>query len=402
MQQQPFSYHKEVRNYFKEQQKTWNWFQNSSVQEKQIKEIKEDILKNTYRLTKPDHDHIFALVEEAKKKLSIENEIFLYQELQQPIPNASVCILEQEVHIVFSGDILNRLSKKELLAVIAHELGHVLFFQIEDRDFENTNRIIHSIANDRSSSQTMIETARLFRLHTELYCDKVALEVVGDVKTVIESLVKASSSLVEVDGKEYLKQANEILSQDKDGSTNLTHPETYIRAKALDIHKKESGEEAIQKIMNNNWGLSRLDLFKQKKLHQLTKEFLELITKPSWIRTDFVFNVCRQYFYDFKYNDERILGDEFHEVLDEADDSLREYFSYILLDISMCDNSLEGVPLGHCFEIAEYLGIAKTFRQLVKKEKRLTVKVLDKQIKESIKSLAEMSENQNESILKDE
>lgn len=401
MEQQAFFYHKNLTEYFKNQIKTWNWFKDAKVQAEQLKKQRTELLKKTYRLTPESEPKLYELVEQAKQKLGIDKKVTLYQELDSVYVNARVSFYEDEIDIVFSGDILKRLHEQELLSVIAHELSHILFFQMQSGEFEVTNRIVHSIANDVNSPQTMIETARLYRLYIELFCDRGSYVVTENIDTVIEALVKVSSGLENVSAKDYLKQAHEIFKEDMGGTSQITHPESFIRARALEIFKNEEPEELINDIIDARWGMEKLDVFKQQLLNEHSLEFLQLICKPNWMRTDSIFTLARQYFPDFNYSNSIVIDEDMVELFDQVDDSIREYFSYILLDFSTADSSLEDLPLGHAFQIAEQFSFHKTFRQLLKNELKLTVKKLDAKIKKAVVAVSEMSENEQESITED-
>lgn len=397
-----FEYHQNLANLFEKQKKIWNWFSSVKVKEKQIEDYKKELLKNTYRLSADSESDIYKLVDIAKSKLHITEEVIMYQELDTFQTNASISYDGKQIHIVISGDLIKRLNEKELLAVIGHELSHFIFQKTENGKYEITNRIITSIANDSRSEQVMIETARLYRLYIELYCDRGAMLVVDDLDVVIQALVKVSTGLNQVSAKNYLQQAHEIFQQENFGSSQQTHPETFIRAVALENWKNEKEESETSKLIDCNWGLNSLDVFKQNKLNKITEKILQIIVKPKWMRTEMNLSVCRQYFHTFNYAENIFIDDELKEDLENIDDTIREYISYLLLDFSFSDSSLENAPLGHTLQIAEDLEFAKTFKQLLKKELKITKKNLDSLIAKSVKQVSELSESEEESILKDE
>lgn len=402
MQLTPFDYHKKLTAHFKNQQKTWEWFSKAEVQEEQLNLYKKELLKNTYRLSEDSEEKIYSLIQQAKKSLGIPQNVIIYQELNSIGNNASVIQLGDEIHITLSGNLLKNLSEKELLSVFAHELSHILFLQLENGDFEVTNRIIRSIANDARSSTVMSETARLYQLYIELFCDKGSLYVVEDLDTVVETLVKVSAGLDRVSAKNYLKQAREIFDQEDEGTQQHSHPETFIRSRALEIIHLKEDEAQIEKMIDANWGLNRLDLFKQEELTSKTKIMLELMTKPKWTHTENMHAMCRNYFPSFHYSSTVVIDKEIEDLFPKVDDTIREYFSYMLLDFCFADSSLEKAPIGHAFQIAEALEFDKTFKQILKKELKLTVKKLKALINEGVKQVSELSESEEESILQDQ
>ena len=78
-------------------------------------------------------------------------------------------------------------------------------------DLEVADRIITAIANNHNSEASYYETARLFKLYTEIFCDRGAYKVIEKIAPVITSLVKASTGLDKVNAESYLKQADEIV-----------------------------------------------------------------------------------------------------------------------------------------------------------------------------------------------
>lgn len=397
-----FSYHKKLTEHFEDQKKTWDWFASAQIKEQQRVDYKNRLLKNTYRLNEDSETNIYNLVNTAKQKLGIPHPITVYQELDAIAPNASISFDGKDIHIVLTGSIINRLDSKELLSVIAHELSHIVFYEKHDGKFEVTDRIINAIANDPRSEDVMVETGRLYRLYTELFCDQGALKVVEDANIVIQALVKVATGLHSVSAENYLKQAYEILEQENVGSNEQTHPKTFTRAVALDKWKDNKKEEEITKLIDNQWNLSKLDLFKQQQLNTFTRQFLQLITKPKWLQSERIFSLCRQYFPNFGYDNSVFIDEKMREQVALYDDSIKEYLSYILLDICFADSSLENAPIAHSLQIAEDLEFPKIFKQISKKETKLTVKELNKLIKKGTDEYTELSESENEAILKDE
>jgi len=397
-----FEYHLKLRRHFKNRKKTWEWFSENNNKKKQIEEFKTDLLKNTYRLDKDSHQELYNVIDEVKYKLNIDAEITLYQEHNSVQLNAGISIIEKEAHIVFSGNVISLLNIDEMKALIAHELSHYLFYKIDNEEFEITQRIILALANDISSEPSIIETARIFQLYMELFCDAGALQVCGDYKTVIQMLVKLKTSLQEVNADSYLVQAKEIVKADSKATNRETHPESYIRSLAL-FYAKEEPKNAlskIEKLIEGGLDLNSLDIFKQNKLQKITKNLLYLITKPSWMNTSAILNLCKQYFEDF-YREKEILYTDISDEIENANVSIKNYFSYILLDFAKVDSDMEGIALGHSFEIAELLNIQKEFQKIVRKELKLTVREYKIMQEKVMIELQHIKESKEDSIYND-
>lgn len=393
----PFNYHKKLKDHFKSRKKTWEWFSENTNKEKQVTEFKTSLLKNSYRLNQESHQELYKIVDEICKKLTINANVTLYQEHNSVQLNAGISIINNEAHIVFSGNIISLLSNDEMKALLAHELSHYLFYKIENEEYEITQRIILALANDQMSENSMIETARIFQLYMELFCDAGALQVCGDYKTVIQMLVKLNTSLSEVNANSYLEQAKEIINSDDKSTTNQTHPESYIRSLALYYQSEQvlkSGGK-IKKLIEGDLDLNTLDVFKQKQLFKLTKDFIQLIIKPKWMNTSSVLNLCNQYFKDFykeKFNGVENLVSQ----IEESKISVKNYFCYVLLDFAKVDNDMEGAPFGHTLEIAELLNLKKEYEKIVRKELKLTVrdfKILQEKLLLELQDVKEAKED---------
>jgi Zn-dependent protease with chaperone function len=243
---QTLSYHLKVCNHFKEQQKTWDFFAAIKTRNDQLSTFKIELLKNTYKFDPGTDSAIYDKVNTAKEKLGLQNLIVhVYQAQFAEETNATIVYLNGEAHIVFSGRITQLLDEDELLAVIAHELTHIKLYTMLDGDLEVADRIITAIANQYSSEASYYETARLFRLYTEIFCDRGAYSVLGNINPVITSLVKTATGLDKISADSYLKQAEEIFASEKAlKAATISHPENFIRARSIQLwHGKKKKQK---------------------------------------------------------------------------------------------------------------------------------------------------------------
>ena len=297
------SYHTKVVNHFKEQAKTWEFFALAKTRHEQLQEFKLELLKNTYKFDPITESSLYDKVNTAKEKLGLQQlTVHLYQAQFAEEINASIVYLEGEAHIVFSGPVTNLLSDEELLAVIAHELTHIKLYTMQGGELEIANRLINAIANNYTSEAAYFETARLFHLYTEIFCDRGAYTVVENTAPVITSLVKIATGLDKINHENYLKQAEEIFATDKAAkATTISHPENFIRARAIQLwhDKKEEAEADIIQMIEGFTDLDQLDIFKQKELAGLTRMYLQLFLKPKWFQSILVMSQAKQFFSDF-------------------------------------------------------------------------------------------------------
>lgn len=398
----PLTYHQKVKDHFQSQAKTWEYFSTAKNKDSQLKQFKTELLKNTYKFDEVTDRFIYDKVTVAKEKLELQNlAVTVYQAQHTDELNASIVYLEGEAHIVFSGPVTRLLDDEELLAVLSHELTHIKLYSMLNGDLETADRIITSIANNHNSEASYYETARLFRLYTEIFCDRGAYAVLQKTAPVITSLVKASTGLDRVNAESYLKQADEIFSNENGLKTaGLSHPENFIRAKAIQLwhEKQEAAEEEIIKMIEGISDLDQLDIFRQKELANLTKQFLQLFLKPKWFQSTMVFSQARQYFPDFSLDETAVLTEKFTDTLQTAHQSVKDYFAYVLLDFVLVDSSLEEIPAGWAFQFAEDVNLKETYDGIIKKELKFSDKKLTSYKQKMLAAYYEVKENEGEQI----
>lgn len=319
---QLLSYHRQVFQYFKKQQKTWDFFAADKTKEEQLVEYKTELLKNTYKFDETNDPKLYNLLGEAKEKLALTDlPVQVYQAQNTDELNATIIYFKKEAHIVLSGQIRELLSEREMLSVLAHELAHVKLYTMLDGQVEVADRIITAIANNYDSEPAYYETARLFKLYTEIYCDRGAYEVLADIEPVITSLIKAATGLKEVSAESYIQQAEDIFSADnRTKAHSFSHPENFIRTRAIKLwaEKKEEAEEEISRMIEGWTDLDQLDIFKQKELSDLTIEFIELFLKPKWFQSPLILSHATQFFANYTRNPEALLEMEFREKIEES------------------------------------------------------------------------------------
>jgi Peptidase family M48 len=395
-------YHQKVKDYFKQQKKTWDYFATATNKENQLQEFKNELLKNTYKFDPTTENFIYDKVAIAKEKLGLQDlPVTVYQIQHSDELNASIIYLNKAAHIVFSGSITKLLDDEELLVVLAHELTHVKLFTMQDGELEVADRIITSIANNYTTEPAYYETARIFRLYTEIFCDRGAYTVIEKIEPVITSLVKISTGLDKINADNYLKQADEIFSTDQTLKTEgFSHPENFIRAKAIQLwhEKKELAEDEIVKMIEGIIDIDKLDIFKQKQLTLTTLNFLQLFLKPKWFQTTLVLSQAKQYFPDFLINKDILLTEKFTDSITLSHLSVKEYLSYLLLDFAKLDATLEEIPMGWSFQFAEDVQLKNEYDAIIKKELKFSDKKLQQHKQKTLNAFYEVKEDEREQI----
>jgi Zn-dependent protease with chaperone function len=374
---QPMPYHLRIVDYLKrEEAELWNWFSSNKVRQEHGETVRLDLLKTTYRLEQAAKPQLYELAQEVLGKLNIAAPITFYQANNANGLNAALAYLPAEAHIILIGPILSALSEAEIKALLGHELAHFALFEGWDGELLVASEILLALNNDAAAQACHRETSRLFRLYGEIVADRGAYAATGDPLVTISKLVKVETGLTEVSAESYLRQAEEILSKGPVKANQQTHPETFIRAKAIKLFA-DKGTEAngeIQQLIQGSPALDELDLLGQQDIATVTRELLNHFLAPPWFQTEPVLAHARTFFPDFTPAASAALNEQTAETIKKADPSLQEYFGYLLLDFVAVDRQLEETPLAAALLLSEQLGFGTRFGPMAFQELAMTKK----------------------------
>ncbi len=302
--------------------------------------------------------------------------------------NAMLCYLPNEAHVVFTGPILSHLQGSELDAVIAHELAHHYLWEIDNGDFLSADRILLGAVSDPRGTSSHAQTARRFRLYTEIFADRGSYVGSGDLYSAVAALVKTETGFAAASAESYLRQADEIFSKENTTTKGIEHPETFIRARALRLWAENDPglDQWLSATIETASALGEVDLLGQERMTKLTRRFLGELLRPRWIQTPAILGHARAYFSDFApatQPDEQIAAD--FRLSDVAG---REFQTYLLLDFAAADAALEDLPLAAALQWSERLEIADVFEKAAIKELGIGKRQLTKLKKDAATLLA--------------
>jgi len=232
------------------------------------------------------------------------------------------------------------------------------------------------MTHDRDADTPHFATARLFGLYTEVFCDRVALSVTGQPLDVVSMLIKLATGLDEVDPKNYLEQADEILKRGPLKTAGVSHPEEFMRAHVLQLwHERGSEANAeIAELIEGPPVLDALDLLAQERVTRLTRRLTNFLLAPKWLQTDVVMAHPRLFFPGYEAAKSDVDSESLKTDIEGSDQALLEYYCYVMLDFATADRELEEAPLAHAIGVAEFLGLHKRFTDVAAKELRLRKK----------------------------
>ncbi len=220
------------------------------------------MLASGLRVTERIIPSVVKSVNVVRQMLHIEQEPEIYV-IDEPHQNASCMKFgDGRISILFSAPLLERMGPQELMFVIGHELGHVLF----DHHAMPSSAMLHQQgAVGPKDALKLLSWSRA----GEISCDRVGLLCCQNLESAATSLIKLSSGLKEpllqFHLEDYLGQMKEIQSLadtvDDAGDWFSTHPFSPLRVVALN-HFWES--QPLDEILGHGQGkLSSADLEKR-------------------------------------------------------------------------------------------------------------------------------------------
>jgi hypothetical protein len=348
------------------------------------------LLKSTYRLDDEGHPELYEQLAEAKARLQLDIPVTLYQAQNSPQLNASLFYIPGQGHIVFSGPLFGLLNPEEIKSVIGHELAHYHLWERDAGEFLIADRLIQAVANDPRASSSHEQTARRYQLYTEIFADRGSLRVTGDPHPVVAGLVKIQTGLAQASAASYLKQAEEIFANGNVATEGVSHPEAFIRARALALWQAQAPEAAslIQGMIEGADTLENLDLVAQKRMTAATRRLLGCLLRPKWFQTPATLGHAKLYFHDFEPFKDRSL----RETLNFSDVRLREYLCYVLLDFARADPELDEMPLVAALDLSRQLDLDAQFEKLAARELKLKVRDVRRMKEQAAELLAKAEE----------
>jgi hypothetical protein len=378
----PLPYHHAIVNHLREHEsEVWNWAGARLTGSEQRDALRAALLRDTYRIERGAHGDVHGALDTALARLGIDAPATLYQSTGQEM-NASIFYVPGEVHIMLQGPLLERLSPEELLAVLGHELSHYLLWSREQSELLAADRILHDALASGQASASQRETYRRFALHTELFADRGAAIAAGAVGPAISALVKVQTGMATVDADAYLRQALEIEHQEAQASKAYTHPETFIRARALALWWDGAPElqQWLETRLHGTLALDRLDLPDQLRVQEMTRGLIAHFLADERFASEAVLAQVRLMLPDWPGGGNTVAPGEAAAALspDTSATALRTYFSALLVDLALADPDQQDSALLRGGLLARELGIADSYEAQLRRDASMNKREMDK------------------------
>jgi hypothetical protein len=313
------------------------------------------------------------LAEAARDKLGLAGDIVLYQSQNAGgAPNAMLHYIPGQITVEFSGRVLELLDEEELLDLLGHEIAHYKLYQDEGGRHHTAVRLVHWIYRRDGCPIVWRETARRLSLYTEVYCDIAGYLATGNRDASIRGLAKTVADFKDPGAKEYLKQAEAILAQEKFGSKGLSHPELYIRVKAIanrEVLDAKAFETSLVALIEGPLDIEALDIFGQETLQNLTRSLIDCFAQFEANRTDALIAHASHFFSEYGWP---AKSENSTVALPDMTPQSREFLAYVLLDLACCDQVRAEDSLRAALVVARQLGLDAAFRKIVRKELKKT------------------------------
>jgi hypothetical protein len=370
-------YHRELADLLSRQEDgIWAWFASDKLTTHAFDEQRLYLLKSAIRLEEENHAPLYAAADEVAQRLGIDAKVVLHQGMGGP-RNAALIYLPDEVNILFEGDILTLLDPQEARCLLAHEMAHYLHQTREGQRHFLTDRMLQWICGEPGAHLAHARSLWLSRLYQEIFADRVALAVTGSRDATISTLIKVTTGLQQFSVDAYVAQAQEAVALNRDGgSDGSSHPETFIRAIALDdwARNPEEANARLAPLIDGKWRLDQLDLLAQAELSDLTLKLIAAFLAPDWGGSDTLEAHARSFDPRFERRDQPDTTGL--EALNNLDDSLKSYFAQVVADFATADADLEDAPLLAALQFSARWGFAEAFDTVANIDLGLTKKKL--------------------------
>jgi hypothetical protein len=377
----PLPYHLAIREYLlRDEPEVWNWFASHRVRQEQIDAVRFDLLKATYRIDRESKPEWYEAAEQVAADLALDVPVTIYQ-AQEPVGlNASLAFVPGEAHIVLHGPVASTLAAVEFRALLAHELGHLMLWQIWDGDFLTVDQLLSALTHDPRAETAHFATARLFALYNEIFCDRASLLATGGLLPAVAMLVKVSTGMPDVSAESYLRQADEVFSRGAAKAADLTHPEAFIRARALRLWSEgdPDADRKTSEMIEGAPALDSLDLVTQQKVAGWTRRVIDAMLAWPWMHSESVLAHCRRFFDDYVPPAAPTVDADLAQAIATDDAAMQDYYCFILLDLVTADRDLEEMPLAAALVLTERLGLKVRFMENARRELRLRKRQLER------------------------
>jgi hypothetical protein len=367
---EPLAYHRAIVEHLNHHEpEIWRWAASQETLEEQISEMRTMLLRQTYRLDAGSHPEVYDDCRAVLAALAVDAPVTLYQASDGTM-NAALWYVPGEIHLVLYGPVLEKLSRAERIALLGHELAHYKLWSIDGGIYHVATTILDHVLAYPGAAASHAETARIYRLQTELYADRGGAVAANATAPAIATLIKTMTGLLSVDADSYLRQAAELES-DARASEGATHPEIFLRAQALDKWWRGDPdlEPWLDKRIRGPLSIAALDLPRQHEMTALTRGVLARLAVDPAASGEAVVAQLQRYFPDWGSSETPI--DDAALSSDRIDAATRDYLIALSFDLAMADPDSRDAMLTAGARLAREFGGLDAFRDALKRDLKM-------------------------------
>jgi predicted SprT family Zn-dependent metalloprotease len=343
----------------------WQWAASAQAREQHAAAVRTELLRNSYRLDAAAHSELHAHAQHAAQRLGVTAHITLYQ-ARDGAMNAAIHFVPGEAHIVLSGPLLERLQGPELQAVLGHELAHYLLWARDGGRYHVADRLLHASASDPRADASHQRAAHRYGLYTEAFADRGACVACGALEPAVSALIKIETGLTQVNVASYLAQAEEICADPTTQTRGISHPEVFVRARALRLwtERQHDAEDWLATALEGPLALDTLDMLGQQRVSAITRGAIAQLLQLPFLQSEPLLAHARRFFPDFAPPASAMPPPE------PVPAGLHDYLASVLVDFVAADPELDDLALAAALGLAEALGCAEPFEQRLVKDLR--------------------------------
>ncbi|GEL98252.1 M48 family metalloprotease [Cellulomonas terrae] len=322
-------------------------------------ELEQVLLRQTYRVDPVGHAEVHAAVQRAADALGVVLPIEIYVDERGQGVDAELVFVPDRAVLILSGGLLNLLDPEELCAVAGHELAHHVLWTADDGRYLAASRLLDAAESDARTPSEYLETARRYRLATELVADRGGMLACGSLTTTVSGLVKVVTGLAKVDSAAYLRQAAEVdYSVPSAGST---HPETVLRAWALQewAERGPGADAMVEASLGPQLDLAVLDVLGQDRLVEITRSLVWMLVADDAVRSEEALDLARRF--GVVVGGTPVISDMPTTLATET----RTYLAAVLLDFATADDEGGADDLGAVLALARRVGLGDDVLRMI-------------------------------------